>query len=403
MGLGTSGVADMDGKRIGIIGGSIAGCAAAIVLRRAGCDVTVFERSAGALRDRGHGVSFPVEVRAELEAEGLIDARMPAQFIAERSWFTRDGDGPLGRLLWRQSMHGAAHNWGMLWANLRDRLQDIDYRDGQPVTGIEPGADGVTLCLGDGRAERFDVVLGADGYQSMARAFVDPAATSHYAGYVLWRGGYPITELPEPIPDALRHQSSSVVYPGGHGVMMLIPDPHPPGLRVYWAVYHQPAHALSPGIGAVTGDRLSGLDDLLTDHFPSYWREIIARTERDTTLVHPVVDVRMSQYAAQRIALIGDAATVVRPHAGSGAVKAVQDALALGRLYREHRDWDTVLAAYDAERRPAGNALVDLGERIGQAQVTATPSWTTMAPCDFDAWMRAVLAGGCLYLYDLEK
>ena len=31
--------------RVGIIGGSLAGCAMAVALGQAGCDVTVFERS----------------------------------------------------------------------------------------------------------------------------------------------------------------------------------------------------------------------------------------------------------------------------------------------------------------------------------------------------------------------
>ena len=39
------------GSRVGIIGGSIAGCATAIALARLGCDVQVFERSSGVLRD----------------------------------------------------------------------------------------------------------------------------------------------------------------------------------------------------------------------------------------------------------------------------------------------------------------------------------------------------------------
>jgi len=39
------------GSRVGIIGGSIAGCATAIALERLGCDVQVFERSSGVLRE----------------------------------------------------------------------------------------------------------------------------------------------------------------------------------------------------------------------------------------------------------------------------------------------------------------------------------------------------------------
>ena len=58
------------GSRVAVIGGSIAGCAAAIALRRAGCEVTVFERSQGALRARGAGIIVPRPLLAQLTAAG---------------------------------------------------------------------------------------------------------------------------------------------------------------------------------------------------------------------------------------------------------------------------------------------------------------------------------------------
>ena len=390
----------MDGNRVGIVGGSIAGCAAAITLRRAGCDVTVFERSAGLLRDRGHGVGLSGEARAELVGEDLVDADLPGRPLTERSWFARDKDTPLGRLLWQQPFSAIMHNWGMLWANLRDRVADTDYRDGVSVTRVEPGADGVTLHSDGGTAERFDLVIGADGHRSLIRAAVDPAAEPVFSGYVLWRGGYPIAELPQPVPDVLHRQTVTIAFTGGHALMMIIPDPGDVGLRIYWAVYHQPTQPVRPRIDHLSAADLPGLDTILSQHFPPYWAEVITKTRRDTTVVHPVLDIRTLSYTAQRIALLGDAASLARPHTGSGAVKAVQDALALGRLRREHDDWATVLAEYDAGRRPAGAALVDLGRRIGEAQVTSTPPWSSMTPDDFTTWIQSVLSGRSLYLYD---
>ena len=64
-----------------------------------------------------------------------------------------------------------------------------------------------------------------------------------------------------------------------------------------------------------------------------------------------------------------------------------------------HQSWEGSLAAYDAERCRAGRELVELGRRIGRAQVEETPEWASMTPEDFDAWTRATLAGHRLYLY----
>src|SRR5262245_62468142 len=62
--------------RVAIVGGSLAGCAAAIALRRAGCQVVVFERSTGALEDRGAGIGMPLALLRTLVERDFIDADM---------------------------------------------------------------------------------------------------------------------------------------------------------------------------------------------------------------------------------------------------------------------------------------------------------------------------------------
>ena len=64
--------------RVGIIGGSIAGCATAALLHRAGHDVIVFERSESDLVSRGGGIAAPTAVWQDMMAHGLIDATLPA-------------------------------------------------------------------------------------------------------------------------------------------------------------------------------------------------------------------------------------------------------------------------------------------------------------------------------------
>jgi 2-polyprenyl-6-methoxyphenol hydroxylase-like FAD-dependent oxidoreductase len=115
--------------------------------------------------------------------------------------------------------------------------------------------------------------------------------------------------------------------------------------------------------------------------------------------LQPIYDERVDRYTGLRTLLIGDAGSVTRPHTGSGATKALQDALALERLAHEHVDWETLLPAYDLERVETANWLVELGRRIGRAQVEQTPNWAAMTPDDFDAWTKATLAGQRLYFY----
>ena len=59
--------------KIGIIGGSIAGCATAIVLARSGHDIRVFERSASELKGRGAGIATSPKVLQSLKDEDILD------------------------------------------------------------------------------------------------------------------------------------------------------------------------------------------------------------------------------------------------------------------------------------------------------------------------------------------
>ncbi|MFF9588401.1 hypothetical protein ACF1FX_04065 [Streptomyces sp. NPDC014646] len=64
--------------RVGVVGGSIAGCAMGGDRRGpAGADVTVHKRSGGALQDRGFGIVVPPSLHRELVTGGCLGTDMP--------------------------------------------------------------------------------------------------------------------------------------------------------------------------------------------------------------------------------------------------------------------------------------------------------------------------------------
>ena len=157
-----------EGLRVGVIGGSISGCAAAALLSRAGHEVTVFERSPGQLASRGVGIATRPNVTRGMIERGLLDERFPRCSMIRGVNVCRGGAGERpGRWLGDASMALEGINWAHLYENLRRRVPDEIYCGGVSVRSIDAEAAGsVMVETDDGRAETFDLVVCADGYNS---------------------------------------------------------------------------------------------------------------------------------------------------------------------------------------------------------------------------------------------
>jgi 2-polyprenyl-6-methoxyphenol hydroxylase-like FAD-dependent oxidoreductase len=81
-------------------------------------------------------------------------------------------------------------------------------------------------------------------------------------------------------------------------------------------------------------------------------------------LFQPIGDLEAPAMRVGRVALLGDAAFVARPHVAKGAIKAGQDAIALAASLVDASVEDG-LARYDAVRRPASAAIVAESRRLG--------------------------------------
>ena len=233
--------------RVGVVGGSIAGCAGALAAARAvpEASIVVFERSAGSLRDRGAGIGIQNERFGELVEAGFVDASLPRTTNTAREWYAWDrdsddsghGDGGgksgLGKLIWAQPFPFSGYNWGHLHRSLRGRLpSQVSYRgDARVVSAVATGA-GASVALADGSVEHFDLLLGADGYRSVVREAMFPGVVPDYAGYLCWRGLSDFAEV-EGLP---RDAFFTVGFPGGH--MVAYPIPADDGrLRFNWVLY----------------------------------------------------------------------------------------------------------------------------------------------------------------------
>ncbi|MEV8533786.1 FAD-dependent monooxygenase [Streptomyces sp. NPDC051211] len=424
----------MRGGTVAVVGGSIAGCAFATAAARAGAgEVVVLERTRGRLEDRGVGLCIHDERAGELRASGALPEGIAAHRLERRRWVVRDAAAEGGRVIWEQTFPFHSYHWGLLWRGLRESVPDsVVYRQGEAVTGVAAiatgsagagvrhadaevraaGAEvrlagavvrpaGAEVRLAGGSVERYDLVIGADGYRSVVREAVCPESRPHYAGYVCWRGNFDAARLAElgggvdPVPDAV----TTVCFSGGTCVIYRIPGPDGP--RVNWVLYAPPPRdgglrfddPTSFPPGGLTPELAGHLRALLDREFPAYWGRALALTDPADTFVQPIYDLESPRTAAGRLLLAGDAASVVRPHNTSGAAKALQDATALADGWRRCDSFEELVLGYEDARGPAGRELVALARRLGRAQVEQTPVWADMDGRGMEAWWQGQLAG----------
>lgn len=296
--------------RIGVVGGSIAGCAMAVAGIRAGADVTVYERSDGELQDRGFGIVIPPPLHEELVAAGYLDAAMPTAPVASRIWVTRQPGRYSGREFARQASAVTPCNWGLLWRSLRANTGGARYLRGRPVTGVGHAPSGRAVIRTADGEELYDIVVGADGHESPTRQLLAPGLRPTPAGYRVWRGTIALSTLAghRRELELLREAWVTLCFRGGHGIFYLIPAGSGGVTRrgesrdrlLAYAIYGRP-----PASGVDVGTYVR---DIADEHFPAAWADIVARGEHVAMACHPVVDIQVPRTARSPFLLAGDAA-----------------------------------------------------------------------------------------------
>ena len=81
--------------------------------------------------------------------------------------------------------------------------------------------------------------------------------------------------------------------------------------------------------------------------------------------LQPIFDVETTRMAAGRVAIIGDAAFLARPHVAAGVTKAAEDAMALVTALQAHGDVASALAAFERERMAVNRRIMARGRELG--------------------------------------
>src|SRR5579875_1361969 len=178
-----------------IIGGGIAGPTAAMALRKAGIDATVYEAHGPGAEHVGAGFNIATNGFDALAAIDALDATkdlgIPATHI---SMYNRKAR-LLGTVATGLPRPGAPDTTtfrrGELFAALAGEAakRGITTEYHRCLVRIEQSGGSVTAHFADGTRASGDVLIGADGVHSATRTYVDPDAPSpRYTGLVSFGG-----------------------------------------------------------------------------------------------------------------------------------------------------------------------------------------------------------------------
>jgi 2-polyprenyl-6-methoxyphenol hydroxylase-like FAD-dependent oxidoreductase len=343
-----------------VIGGGIGGLTSAIALRRAGLSVRVFERSADSRRSEvGGGIHLWHNGMRGLARLGLgeeIAGLGGRAACVERAEFVTAGGRPL--VSW--SVGDVERELGQPTVGVqRPQLHrvltqavDGDLVYGARCVGFSEDAGGVTAAFEDGREERGDVLVGADGIRSAVRRQVLGEVRPRFAGYASWQA------LAEVGTDVVPSGLFRVVW--GTGARFLF-------YRVSDAVvYWEGIFSAAPG----GRDPEKGRRDAVLARFGDFGDPVaplVACTPEEAISRLDVHDRPPARaWGAGRVSLLGDAAHPMTNAIGQGANQAIEDALALARCLAPVHAPVEGLRTYERQRVGRANRMTRIAWGLTQ-------------------------------------
>jgi 2-polyprenyl-6-methoxyphenol hydroxylase-like FAD-dependent oxidoreductase len=364
-------------RRAVVIGGSMSGLLTGLLLRQSGWSVDIYERVESELSGRGAGIVAQGELIERLRKLGLATDELGVHITTRKILNAR------GELTHFCECPQVLTAWERVYRLLRDAFPPDHHHRGRALSGFSEDANGVTAHFMDGENVTADLLVGADGIRSTVRQQALPQAVPLYAGYSAWRALIAESAFPREVHDELFEYMSFGLPPGEQFLGYPVAGPDNdlcPGHRRYNVVWYRPADERTKLHWLLTDE--SGHTHQISIPPPLIRREAIAEIRADAErlvapqfrqivrLIHepilqPIYDLTSPLMAFGRVAILGDAAFVARPHVAAGVSKAADDAAALAHALRDEPDVAGALRKFEAARLSENHRIIERARHLG--------------------------------------
>ncbi|MFG3340385.1 FAD-dependent monooxygenase [Glycomyces sp. NPDC048151] len=344
----------MPAKRVLISGAGIAGTTLAYWLHRNGFEPVVVER-APELRPGGYkidirgaaldvvermGIMEPIRAaRTDIQSASIVNAK-------GRKVASLDGDTFGGREHGDAEIHRG--ELGRIIYGLTESA--VDYRFGDSIASLEQTADGVDVEFESGKAEHFDLVVGADGLHSRTRRLAFGPEDDY-----IWPMGYGVASYS--VPNDLGLDRCELTYVGPNRTALVY---NTAGNTHATALFLWAADKLEYD----RSDRAAQVAILREAYANEGWEvpKLLAAAETTPDFYFDsLAQIAMDTLAQGRVALVGDAAHCASAASGQGTSLALVDAYVLaGELAKADGD-PSAFAAYETIVAPFAKANQALG------------------------------------------